>query len=240
MDPIMRRPGRLSTDRPAGVDETVHTTRETRVDETGPLTDEVTTDEVTTESRSVFTTEPKPTVVNTQPKPPKKRNTLALILALLLLAVAGLAAFLFYNSGETTRQKNDLTSQVTEKDQEISQLRSQLQSQDTETTNPAPTPNTPAAPTQTEAQQAEEAAKLFYMARVAGPQKIADYKAELLQESGNFKRYGLSRNGQPGGASVVVKKVDNKWVGIVGGQQQPSKAEGELYGLPTGWFSTEY
>jgi hypothetical protein len=43
-----------------------------------------------------------------------------------------------------------------------------------------------------------------------------------------------------GGYFAYLKKVNNIWVVIVTGQDLPGKATAEKYGLPQGWFTTEF
>lgn|GEM_PF-2134248 len=61
----------------------------------------------------------------------------------------------------------------------------------------------------------------------------------LVQHEGSFARVSVGVN-EGGGFSVLLKKVYGLWVAIASGQDIPGKAVGEKYGLPAGWFSTEY
>ncbi len=86
---------------------------------------------------------------------------------------------------------------------------------------------------------AEKIAKAYFVAQVKGTVDMSKYSAKLMAESGVFKRYSVGLTGE-GGASVIVKKVGEDWVPVSIGQSLPSKSTGELYSMPTGWYSTEY
>jgi hypothetical protein len=49
-----------------------------------------------------------------------------------------------------------------------------------------------------------------------------------------------SAGGEGSGFAFVAKKQNGTWNVIASGQQQPGKAEGQKYGMPSGWYSTDY
>lgn len=54
----------------------------------------------------------------------------------------------------------------------------------------------------------------------------------------NFARVSVNLN--PSGYAAILKKVDNIWLVVAKGQEAPSQADGLKYGLPAGWYSTDY
>lgn len=60
----------------------------------------------------------------------------------------------------------------------------------------------------------------------------------LLEQKQQFARVGINAEG--GGYYAILKQVNGIWVVIVTAQGQPGKDAGSKYGLPAGWFSTDY
>jgi len=60
----------------------------------------------------------------------------------------------------------------------------------------------------------------------------------LADAKDNFARINVGTG--EGGYSLVLKKVHDIWVVIVAGQGLPGQDAAKKYGLPAGWFSTEY
>lgn len=60
----------------------------------------------------------------------------------------------------------------------------------------------------------------------------------ILQQEGVFARVGVAVPDN-GGFWVLLKKVNNIWVPLLGGQDKPMKDTGEKYGLPAGWYINE-
>jgi len=61
----------------------------------------------------------------------------------------------------------------------------------------------------------------------------------ITKQTDTFARVSVSVAGE-GGYYAMLKKVYSIWIVIVTGQDLPGKDIGEKYGLPGGWFSTEY
>ena len=60
----------------------------------------------------------------------------------------------------------------------------------------------------------------------------------ILQQEGVFARVGAAVPDN-GGFWVLLKKVNNIWVPLLGGQDKPMKDIGEKYGLPEAWYINE-
>lgn len=60
----------------------------------------------------------------------------------------------------------------------------------------------------------------------------------ILQQEGAFARVGVAVPDN-GGFWVLLKKVNNIWIPLLGGQDKPMKDIGEKYGLPDGWYTNE-
>jgi hypothetical protein len=60
----------------------------------------------------------------------------------------------------------------------------------------------------------------------------------LLEQKQQFARVGINTGG--GGYYAILKQVNGIWVVILTAQGQPGKDAGSKYGLPEGWYSTEY
>ncbi len=187
-------------------------------------------------------TDTLPAAPEPAPKKPKgKTKTLAIIMTVLFLAAAGAAGFLIFDRQQLQKDKKDLSSEISEKTNEAEKIKSELESKISELEkNKTPANSQTPTTTKTDAQLASEAARAFYAAKLTGAQDITTFTANQVQESGSFRRFSVSKTGEMGGASVIVKKVGTVWVGVAAGQGQPSKETGESYGLPAGWYSTEY
>jgi len=61
----------------------------------------------------------------------------------------------------------------------------------------------------------------------------------VLAQQPGFARVGVNSS-EGGGYYLILKKVNNIWITIIGAQDLPSKDMGKKYGLPEGWYSTEY
>lgn len=67
----------------------------------------------------------------------------------------------------------------------------------------------------------------------------ADMNYAVAERTGTFAKVTVGVKDQ-GGFYAILKKVYETWVVVVTGQDKPGKDIGSKYGLPTGWFSTEY
>jgi sensor histidine kinase regulating citrate/malate metabolism len=56
---------------------------------------------------------------------------------------------------------------------------------------------------------------------------------------GQFAK-GTAHSDEPSGFAFVAKKESGSWSVIFAGQELPSKADGQKYDMPTGWYSTDY
>lgn len=63
-------------------------------------------------------------------------------------------------------------------------------------------------------------------------------KYSLVVQQDAFARVAVS-DGESGYAHIL-KKSHDIWVVIASGQDLPGQAAADKYGLPAGWFSTEY
>lgn len=61
----------------------------------------------------------------------------------------------------------------------------------------------------------------------------------VMEQQGAFARVNVAAS-EGGGYALILKNVYDIWVVVATGQDKPSMATGKKYGLPTGWFSTEY
>lgn len=59
-----------------------------------------------------------------------------------------------------------------------------------------------------------------------------------LDTKDSFARVGVGTG--EGGYSLILKNVHNIWVVIIASQSLPGQDAAKKYGLPSGWFSTEY
>ncbi len=165
---------------------------------------------------------------------PSSKQWLGLI-AWLLVVLLGFAAAYLYNrnlelaSDNTAASTNalTLTSNISALKSEITKLENAAKQ--VEAAKPTPVVS-----------NAERAAKAYYAAQAKGNVDLTKYSAKLMAESGVFKRYSVSPGTGGDGVSVIVKKVGDDWVAVSIGQSLPSKATGEQYSMPTGWFSTDY
>lgn len=64
---------------------------------------------------------------------------------------------------------------------------------------------------------------------------------KLTRTEGDFAEYSYSYgSGTPGGAMIVIKKSGDYWLPVFNGQESPSKVIGEQFGMPKGWYATDY
>lgn len=168
-------------------------------------------------------------------KKPSDKRWLGMI-AWLLVVLLGFGLAYLYNRNLELSSDNAATSTKTiAMTSNIAALKEEVAKLEGEAKKTAD--QTAVAPAST----AEKIAKAYFVAQIKGTVDMSKYTAKLMAESGVFKRYSVGFSGEGGGgASVIVKKVGEDWVAISIGQSLPSKATGELYSMPTGWYSTEY
>lgn len=61
----------------------------------------------------------------------------------------------------------------------------------------------------------------------------------LIEQKDNFARVNVAPP-EGSGYALILKQMYDIWVVVAAGQDKPGKAIGQKYGLPAGWFSTEY
>lgn len=75
------------------------------------------------------------------------------------------------------------------------------------------------------------------LARVDSDTSKSKFNLRTLQE--NFAIVEGTCSGTSG-YHVTLKKVEDTWVIVEKGQETPSKGVGKTYGLPQGWYSSDY
>lgn len=166
-----------------------------------------------------------------QPVQEPKRNSKPLVITLIVIALIAITGYTVYAVQQN--KVNDLNSQVKELKKEASSLKSEVAELKEDTAQPVATSTTPAAVSEDSAILA--AAKADAEANV----NSKNVTVKIATKSGNnFARVSVSLN--PTGYAAVLKKVNNTWVVVVKGQESPSKEDGATYGLPSGWFATDY
>lgn len=90
---------------------------------------------------------------------------------------------------------------------------------------------------------ADETSAILHTAQAYAEADVAVAPGSLtfnvLAQKDAFARVGVTSN-ESGGYYLILKKVNAVWVTLLGGQDLPGKDIGAKYGMPEGWYSTEY
>jgi hypothetical protein len=139
-------------------------------------------------------------------------------LILILVSVIGFAGWYVGNRNANNKKDDKVSAQPTP----------QQQAAQPETKGPEGTP----------AQQVDDEPLIIAAVKAKNP-NFANIQVYLKEIKNNFAR-GAAGAPDEGGFAFIAKKENGSWSVVFQGQQNPGKADGAKYGLPEGWYSTEY
>ncbi|HRJ06607.1 MAG TPA: hypothetical protein PK096_03050 [Candidatus Saccharibacteria bacterium] len=152
-------------------------------------------------------------------KPKKSKAPLVLgLLLVIALAACVVAGWMYYDQ---SNQKASLESQVDDKDKKISQLQTQLG----EATEPAADDD---QPVDSETDAIVSAATAY--ARAPEESANTTYEVEIKKQVEGFASVSVTSGDSS--FTEILKNVDDQWVVIVAGQNNPSDADMDMYGIP--------
>lgn len=157
-------------------------------------------------------------------------------IVILSLAVAGLG----YEVWTINQQKAEVAKQKTALQDQKADIQKQLDDARAAIAKATSAKTTTTTTTVSSASSDSEAVAKAYELQSAHNSTIDQVVLKAASTQGNFIRYSVSIKGEPGGSAIIVKKVGSVWIPVSNGQEPPSKATGEMYGLPSGWYSTSY
>ncbi len=159
--------------------------------------------------------------VQEAPKPKKSKTPLVLTLLLLLaLVAAGTFGWMwFQQSGRVDNLETDLSKARND----VSRLETAAKAEDS-LDDSAVTPDT-------EDSDSEAIIKAA-LAHAQAPKEstAVSYKTEIMYNKGGFARVSVSAG--ESGFAQILKKVNDEWVVIVEGQNEPTSDDVKTYGIP--------
>ncbi len=158
---------------------------------------------------------------------PKLIVTLIIATIILVLSLAGLGFWSWYNIGQANKQLSEANSRVSELQAEKTRLESDSTSEDEKSSN-SNSPNV-----SNDEEMIKTAVKLRGRA-LASPS--SSLQVSIAKKEGNLASVAVSSSQEGPGWGELYKKVDGQWVFIWSGQQGPFKEEADKWGLPKGWY----